>query len=155
MLQESPLAPHIWLLISNAITGILTFLATIIGLRFKQKKESADVAKTHAETRSIHVTSDISLSRELQSVVDKAEARREEYLAREEQLRKQVLFWRNKAEEIDGQLADAQETIWQMQSEMKNYENQIVHMKAMLTIGDTNYDNTKHLPIQPIDKLKE
>lgn len=155
MLQESPLAPHVWLLISNAITGILTFLATIIGLRFKQKKESAEVAKTHAETRSLHVTSDISLSRELQSVVEKAEARRGEYLAREEQLRNQVLFWRGQSEEFDGKLADAQEMIWKMQSEMENYENQIVQMKATLNIEDKNYDNTKHVPLKSSDKAPE
>lgn len=149
MLQESPATPHVWLLISNAITGILTFLATLIGLRFKQKKEQADTVKTHAEARSIHITSDISLSRELESVIDKAESRREQYLAREEQLRGQILFWRNNAEELDGKLADAQETIWRIEKENEGYETQIKQMQATLTLHGLNYDDTKGKKIGP------
>ena len=150
MLQESTPSPQVWLLISNAITGILTFLATIIGLRFKQKKEHADVAKTQAEARSLHVSSDISLSRELQAVVDKAESRREQWLAREEQLRNQVVFWRNSAEEIDGKLAEAQEAIWKMEKEVEGYEKQIERMNHTLKDNNLNYDDTKEKKVQSL-----
>jgi peptidoglycan hydrolase CwlO-like protein len=149
MLQESNSSPHVWLLISHAITGILTFFGTLIGLRFKQKKEHADVAKTQAEARSLHVSSDISLSRELQAVVDKAESRREQWLAREEQLRNQVVFWRNSAEEIDGKLAEAQEAIWKMEKEMESYQTQIERMNHTLKERGLNYDGTQDTPVAP------
>jgi peptidoglycan hydrolase CwlO-like protein len=152
MLQESSVTPQVWLLISNGITGILTFLATIIGLRFKQKREHADVDKTRAEARSLHVSSDISLSRELQAVVDKAESRREQWLAREEQLRGQVVFWRQSAEEIDGKLADAQEMIWKMEKEVSTYETQIERMHHTLKEHNLNYDDTRDVYVGPMPK---
>lgn len=142
--------------------ALATLLAALGGWLARRKREPHEIEKLRAETKSIHVTAETAeinlgreLMREMQAIVDKAESRREEWHLKEEQMRGMIVFWRNKSEELDGKLADAQEVIWKMQSEMGNYENQIVQMRATLNIKDTNYDNTKHLPIEPIDKPKE
>lgn len=139
--------------------ALATLLAALGGWIARRKREPHEINRIKAETKSIHVTAETAeinlgreLMREMQAVVDKAETRREQWHLKEEQMRGQIVFWRNKAEEYDGKLADAQETIWKMQSEMENYENQIVQMKATLNIEDKNYDNTKHLPLQLPDE---
>ena len=141
---------------------IASFLGSIGGWFARRNREPAEVAKIQAETRQIHTSSDISLGgitletfREIQQIIQKAEDRRAEWHAREEEMRSQILFWRNKAEELDGQLADAQETVWKIEAENTAYEEQIKKMSATLTLKDTNYDNTKHLPIGPLDHPKE
>lgn len=150
MQQETSVSPHLWLLLSNVVTAILSVITTITTLRFRQRREPIELDKVRAETKSIHViaeTAEINLGRELmremQSLIDKAENRREEWYLKEEQMRGQILFWRNKSEELDGKLADAQEAVWKMQSEMQSYENQIRTMNATLTIEHKNYDNTQ------------
>lgn len=137
--------------------ALATLLAALGGWLARRKREPVELDKLRAETKSIHVTAETAeinlgreLMREMQSIIDKAETRREEWHLKEEQMRGMIVFWRNKAEEFDGKLADAQEVIWKMQSEMETYEKQIVQMRATLTMKDTNYDNTKHLPIEPL-----
>lgn len=139
--------------------ALATVLAALGGWIARRKREPHEIDKLRAETKSIHVTAENAeinlgreLMREMQAVVDKAETRREQWHLKEEEMRTQIVFWRNKAEEYDGKLADAQEIIWKMQSEMENYENQIKHMHATLTIQDRNYDNTKHTPIKSSDE---
>lgn len=142
--------------------ALATLLAALGGWLARRKIEPHQIEKLRAETKSIHVTADnaqanvwLELQREIQTIVDKAEARREEWYGKEEQMRSQIVFWRNKSEELDGKLADAQEEIWRMQSELENYENQLVQMRATLTIEKKNYDDTKQVPVQPIDKPRE
>lgn len=142
--------------------AVATLLAALSGWWARRKREPVELEKLRAETKSIHVTAETAeinlgrdLMREMQAIADKAETRREEWYAKEEQMRGMIVFWRNKSEELDGKLADAQETMWKMQSEMETYEKQIKQMSATLTIKDTNYDNTKNLPIKPIDKPEE
>lgn len=139
--------------------ALATLLAALGGWIARRKREPHEIEKLRAETKSIHVTAETAeinlgreLMREMQAVVEKAESRREQWHDKEEQMRGQIMFWRNKSEELDGQLASAQETIWKMQSEMENYENQIKQMSATLTLKNTNYDNTKHLPIKSSDE---
>jgi peptidoglycan hydrolase CwlO-like protein len=151
MQQETPVSPHLWLLLlSNAVTAILAVVTTITTLRFRQRREPIELDRVRAETKSIHVTTETAeinlgreLMREMRAVIDKAEKRREEWHLKEEQMRTQVVFWRNKSEELDGKLADAQEVVWKMQSEMESYENQIRTMQATLTLEQKNYDNTQ------------
>lgn len=145
------LAQVFWLVLASSLGWIGGWLT-------RRKVQPHEIDKLRAETKSIHVTAETAeinlgreLMREMQAVVDKAETRREQWHLKEEQMRGMIVFWRNKSEELDGQLADAQETIWKMQSEMENYENQIVQMKATLNMEDKNYDNTKHLPVKPLD----
>lgn len=142
--------------------ALATILGILSGWLARRKREPHEINRIKAETKSIHVTAETAeinlgreLMREMQAVVDKAETRREQWHLKEEQMRGQIVFWRNKSEEMDGQLADAQETIWKMQSELENYENQIVQMKATLTMEDKNYDNTKHVPLKSSDKAPE
>ena len=129
---------------------IASILAWLGGWFTRRRREPVELDKLKAETKSIHITAETAeinlgreLMREMQSIVDKAEKRREEWHLKEEQMRGQIMFWRNKSEELDGKLADAQEVVWKMQSEMESYENQIRTMNATLTIEHKNYDNTQ------------
>lgn len=139
--------------------ALATLLAALGGWLARRKREPHEIDKLRAETKSIHITAEATeinlgreLMREMQAVIDKAETRREEWHAKEEQMRGMIVFWRNKAEEFDGKLADAQEVIWKMQSELDNYENQLVQMRATLTRKGTNYDNSKHVAIEPLQE---
>jgi len=129
---------------------IASILAWLGGWFTRRRREPIELDKLKAETKSIHVTTETAeinlgreLMREMRAVIDKAEKRREEWHLKEEQMRGQIMFWRNKSEELDGKLADAQEVVWKMQSEMESYENQIRTMRATLTLEQKNYDNTQ------------
>lgn len=133
---------------------LATLLAALGGWLARRKREPHEIEKLRAETKSIHITAEnaqvgvgLEVLREMQTLTEKVEARREEWHLKEEQMRNQIVFWRNKSEEFDGKLADAQETIWRMESEMKAYETQIEQMRATLTLLDSNYDNTKNKKI--------
>lgn len=123
-----------------------------------RNKDHAEVRKIDAETRQIHTSSDIAplgitleTFREIQAVIQKAETRREEWHQREEQMRTQIVFWRNKCEELDGELIDAREENDKLKSEVELYDEEIKRMKATLTLRSQNYDNTKHLPVKPTE----
>lgn len=142
--------------------AVASFLGYVGHWLKERKRQPHELRKLDAETRQIHTTAEISpvgitleTLREIQTVIRKAEDRRAEWHAKEEEMRTQILFWRNKAEELDGQLADVQETVWRIEAENTAYEEQIKKMSATLTLKDTNYDNTKHLPIGPLDHPQE
>lgn len=146
------LSQVLWLVLASSLGWIGGWLT-------RRKVQPHEIEKLRAETKSIHVTAETAeinlgreLMREMQAVVDKAETRREQWHLKEEQMRNQIVFWRGKSEELDGKVADAQEIIWRMQSELENYENQLKRMSATLTIEDKNYDNTKHVPIEPLSE---
>ena len=150
MQQETSVPLTFWLLLSNVVTAILAVVTTIATLRFKGRREPVELDRVRAETKSMHITAEaaeINLGRELmrdmQAVIDKAETRRDEWHLKEEQMRTQIVFWRNKSEELDGKLADAQEEVWKMQSEMDSYENQIRTMELTLKSAHKNYDNSQ------------
>jgi chromosome segregation ATPase len=94
-----------------------------------------------AEISPVGIT--LETLREIQVVIQKAEDRREEWRLREEQMRSQIGFWRNKAEELDGELTDSREANGLLRSENASYENQIKTMKATLTLREKNYDGTQ------------
>lgn len=138
MQQDSSTAPHVWLLVSNAITAFITFAGTLTALWFKRKREPAEVRKIDAETRNIHTTSDVAFGgltletfREIQTVIQKAEDRRAEWHAKEEQLRGQIVHWRCKAEELDGELIETRESHAQLSNRytLKDY-----HLKRAMRI---------------------
>lgn len=138
MQQESSTAPHVWLLVSNAVTAFITVVTTLTAVWFKRKREPAEVAKINAETRQIHTSSDISLGditletfREIQTVIQKAEDRRAEWHAKEEQMRGQIIHWRCKAEELDGELIETRELHAQLDNRytLKDY-----HLKRAMRI---------------------
>lgn len=157
MFQDSPVTPQLWFLLSNSITGILTFTATVLGLRFKRRREAADVVKAQAEAHSLKVTAEVSQSsfqleafRELQAAIEKAEARREVWHQREDQMRTQIIFWRNKSEELDGQLADAQEQLWKLEPRSNLHTAQIKKLKSILDYHNISYAELD-TPKQPPD----
>lgn len=149
MQQDSSTVPHVWLLVSNGITAFVTFVTTLAALWFKRKREPAEVRKIDAETRNIHTTSDVSFGgltletfREIQAVIRKAEQRREEWLLREEQMRTQIIFWRNKAEELDGQLIDSREANGQLQTRLKMKKDDLDKAMGLLKIKHISFSET-------------
>jgi hypothetical protein len=106
--------------------ALASILAWVGGWLKGRKKEHAETRKLDAETRQIHTSSDIAplgitleTFREIQAVIQKAEQRREEWHTREEQMRVQIVFWRNKAEELDGKLIDEQNEHAQTKTRLK------------------------------------
>jgi hypothetical protein len=152
MQQETPTIPHVWLLLSNAVTAILAVVTTLTTLRFKQRREPAEVGKINAETQGLKVAAEISpvgitleTLREIQVVIQKAEDRREEWLQREDQMRTQIVFWRNKAEELDGQLIDSREANGLLNVRLTHHENQERRLKALLDLKGISYSEADHL----------
>lgn len=151
MQQDSSTAPHVWLLVSNAITAFVTFVTTLAALWFKRKREPAEVRKIDAETRSIHTSSDVTFGgltletfREIQQVIQKAEDRRLEWHQREEQLRGQVVHWRCKAEELDGQVIELRDENAQHETRARLHEHQIKKLKALLSYHNISYAELDH-----------
>jgi len=146
MQQETSTIPHVWLLLSNAVTAILAVVTTLTTIRFKQRREPAEVGKINAETQGLKVAAEISpvgitleTLREIQVVIQKAEDRREEWVKREEQMRTQILFWRNKAEEIDGELADSRQARELLEIRLKHHEAQEKKLKSLLDYHAISY----------------
>jgi hypothetical protein len=152
MQQEASTSPHVLLLLSNAVTAILAVVTTLTTLRFKQKREPVELRKMDAETHGLKVAADISpvgitleTLREIQSVIDKAEVRREAWLLKEEQLRTQIAFWRNKAEELDGELIDSREANGLLNIRLIHHENQEKKLKALLDLKGISYSEADRL----------
>jgi hypothetical protein len=146
MQQETPTIPHVWILLSNAVTAILTFAGTLTALWYKRKREPAEVRKIDAETNSLKIATEISpvgitleTLREIQVVIQKAENRREEWLLREDQMRTQIIFWRNKAEELDGQLIDSREANGLLQTRYNLKKDELDRAMALLKIHHISY----------------
>lgn len=146
--------PHGWLLLSNAITAILAVVTTLTTIRFKQKREPHEIDKLRAETKSIHITAEnaqvgvgLEVLREMQNVAQKAEHRREEWLRKEDQMRGQIVFWRNKAEEFDGQIIDLRHEIAQLETRYNMKKGDLEKALGLLHI--------KHLSFSEADHLKE
>lgn len=145
-MQENPTTPHVWMLLSNAVTAILAVLTTLSAVWFKRKREPAEVRKIDAETYGLKMAAEISpvgitleTLREIQAVIDKAEVRREAWLLKEEQLRNQVLFWRNKAEELDGELIDSREANGLLDTRLRHHEGQEQKLLALLKYHNISY----------------
>lgn len=139
--------PHGWQLVYLAVASLLSSAGTLIVDRvIKRKREPAEVRKIDAETRNIHISSDISpvgitleTLREIQEVIRKAEARRDEWHSKEEQMRSQIVFWRNKCEEMDGELISERERNAQYETRAKLHEYQIKKLKALLDFKNISY----------------
>ena len=156
MQQETPTSPHIWLLLSNAVTAILAIITTLTAWRFKQKREPTELRKIDAETQSLRIASEISpvgitleTLREIQVVIQKAEDRREEWLQREEQMRTQIMFWRNKAEELDGQLIDSRDANGLLQTRYNLKKDELDRAMALLKIHHVSYSEADHPKTTP------
>lgn len=146
--------PHGWLLLSNAITAILAVVTTLTTIRFRHKREPHEIDKLRAETKSIHITAEnaqvgvgLEVLREMQIVAQKAEQRREEWLLREDQMRNQIIFWRNKAEELDGQLIDSRDANGLLQTRLKMKQDDLDKAMGIL--------KAKHISFSELDQPKD
>lgn len=138
-MQESSTTPHVWLLLSNVVTAILAVVTTLKTLQFKQKREPAEVRKIDAETTNIYHGITLETHREIQLIIEKAEARREAWQLKEDQMRSQILFWRNKAEELDGQLIDSREANGLLNIRLNHHEKQEKKLKSLLDYHAISY----------------
>lgn len=125
---------------------VATSLGWLGGWLKGRKKDHAEVRKIDAETRQLHTTAEISpvgitleTLREIQAVIQKAETRREEWHQREEQMRGQIVHWRCKAEELDGELADSRQANGLMDTRLKLQEHQIKKLKALMDFHGLSY----------------
>ena len=116
-----------------------------------RKKDRAEVRRIDAETQQIHTTAEISpvgitleTLREIQQVIAKAEKRREEWHQKEEQMRGQIVHWRCKAEELDGELADSRQANGLMDTRLKLHEHQNRRLKALLDLHNISYSELDH-----------
>lgn len=148
MQPDSSPIPHsllqvLWLLLASSLgwTG-----AELRSWLARRKREPVELDKVRAETRQIHITAEnaqvgtgLEVWREMQALIQKAEQRREEWLLKEEQMRNQILFWRNKAEELDGELVDSRQANGQYQTRTKLQEYQIKRMKSLLDYHNISY----------------
>lgn len=119
---------------------IASILAWLGGWFTRRRREPIEIEKLRAETRNIHITTEnaqvgvgMEAFREMQAVILKAEQRREEFLRREEQLRKQVRFWRCKAEEFDGELIDSRDVNGQLKARLKIKQDALDKATALIS----------------------
>lgn len=130
MLQfESPNYPHtlaqwLYILLATFLGG--GGLGAWLTAWVRRNHGPAEVRKIDAETRSIIVRDDIALGdsvarliKEVAQAAIEADERRDAWLRREEELRTQIRFWRNKAEELDGRLIDACDSNVQLNARLK------------------------------------
>lgn len=151
-MQDTPIIPHGWQLVYLAIAGILSSLATLTIDRVKnRKREPAEIRKMDAEARSINISTDISpvgitleTLREIQAVIQKAEQRREEWQLKEDQMRGQIIHWRNKAEELDGELIDSREANGLLNVRLKHHEKQEEKLIGLLKYHNISYAELDH-----------
>lgn len=133
-------------LITLLYMAVATSLGWIGGWITRRKREPIELEKVRAETRQIHVTTENSQAsigletlRELQTAIQKAEDRREEWQLKEEQLRGQVFHWRCKCEDLDGQLVDSRNANAQYETRSKLHEYQIKKLKSLLDYHNISY----------------
>lgn len=141
MLQESPTIPHslsqvLWLLLASSLGWGGAELRSWLGRR---KREPVELAKITAETRQIVVNTDVTLIQAATTAIEKAEQRHTEWTLREEQMRTQVLFWRNKAEELDGELIDSRDANGLMRIQHNLQQHQLDKAMALLKYHHISY----------------
>lgn len=125
---------------------LATCLAALGGWFARRKREPVELDKLRAETKSIHVTAEnaqvgvgLETLREIQSVIQKAEQRREEWNRHEEELRTQIRFWRNKAEELDGELIDSRDANALLQARLRNKTDSLDKAMGLLQVHRIPY----------------
>lgn len=150
-MQENPTAPYALVLVSNILTAILSVAGTLTTLWFKRRREPAEIRRIDAETRNLIVTTEIAstgsnleLLREIQAVIKKAEDRSEAWHLKEEQMRTQIVFWRNKAEELDGELADSRQANGLLEARYRNKSDSLDKAMALLKLHQISYSEMDH-----------
>jgi chromosome segregation ATPase len=150
MQLDVPSIPHslaqvLWIVLASSVGWVGGWLT-------RRRREPHEIDKLRAETKQIHVTAENSQTsvgletlREIQVVIDKAEQRREQWAQREEELRTQIRWWRNKAEELDGQLIDSREANGLLGVRLSHHENQERKLKALLDLKGISYSEADRL----------
>jgi hypothetical protein len=134
MIQESSLIPPALLLLSNTVTAILTFAATLLGLRFKRKREDADTAKTHAEARQINVNTDLSLIQSASVAIVKAE-----------RMQQERDHWERKASDLVLDLEDSRNANSEKEIRLRLHDYQMKRLKGLLDAHGISYSEAdKH-----------
>lgn len=125
---------------------LATLLAAFGGWFARRKREPHEIDKLRAETKSIHITAEnaqvgvgLEALREMQTLIEKAESRREEWHLKEEQMRSQIIFWRNKAEELDGELIDSRQANGLLQARLKNKADSLDRAMGLLKAHRISY----------------
>ena len=124
--------------------------AALLTLWQKRRHGPAEVRKLEAETRSIIVRDDIALGetvsrliKEVAQAALEAEERRQEWLLEQEQMRAKILFWRNKAEELDGQLIDSRQANGLLQARVKLRQDDLNKALAILSYEKISFQEAQ------------
>lgn len=145
MQPDVPFIPHnlaqvLWLVLASSLGWLGGWIS-------RRKREPHEIDKLRAETKQIHITAENSQTsvgletlREIQTVIEKAEQRREEWQRREDELRTQIRFWRNKAEELDGQLIDSRDANMQLNARLKVKQNGLDRAAAILHYRSISFE---------------
>lgn len=135
-MQESPTIPHslaqvLWLLLASSLgwggAEVRSWLA-------RRKREPVELAKISAETRQIHVSSDVSLMQTASEVLTNAWRMRDE----RDHWERQAAHWEKKAAELEQQV-ELNDT----QAKMDN--RQIKQLKAAIDMLTSILDE-KRIP---------
>lgn len=128
MQPETPTVPHVWLLLSNALTAFLTVLTTLTAVWFRRKREPVEIAKLHAETRQIQVNTDVSLIQAATVAIAKAE-----------RLQDERDHWERKATDLMLDLEDARNSNSEKEIRLRLHEYQTKRLKGLLDIHSISY----------------
>lgn len=142
--------------------AVATLLAALGGWLARRKREPVELDKLRAETKSIHITAEnaqasigLETLREIQNVIQKAEQRREEWLRREDEMRNQTIFWRSKAEGLDGELIDSRDANVQLTARLKVKEDALTKAMALIHFYKVPYQDADLPEVRIIiDKLR-
>jgi predicted Ser/Thr protein kinase len=155
MQPDTSSIPHGWLqFVYVSAASILTAAGTLLVDRIvKRRREPAEVRKIDAEAKNLTIAAEIApvgvtleILRELRAANQMAETRREEWQRKEDQMRTQIIFWRNKAEEFDGQIIELRYEIAQLETRYNMKKGDLEKALGLL--------HTKHLSFSQADQPK-
>lgn len=128
MQQETPTVPHLWLLLSNALTAFVTVATTLTAVWFKRKREPVEIAKLHAETRQININTDVSLIQAATLAITKAE-----------RLQDERDHWERKATDLMLDLEDSRSSNSEKEIRLRLHEYQTKQLKGLLDVHRISY----------------
>lgn len=137
MQPDTSFIPHSFIQILSLV--LASSLGWIGGWLTRRKREPAEIRRIDAEVRQINVSTDVSLLQAASQAIEKAEALRDSFHQREEQLRNQMLFWREKAEGLDGELIDSRNANGLLHARLKNKTDSLDKAMALLKLHGISY----------------
>lgn len=148
-MQESFLSSPTW---THTILGwIASFLSGVTILKLvtvwlNRRKPAAEIHLTEANATEVTIRANSNAGEAVIRMMDRLDAAqitidqiRAEGNRKEEELRTQIRFWRNKAEELDGELVDSRQANGLLQARYKNKKDSLDKAMALLHFHKIKY----------------